>query len=223
MTTQTCSVEGCGAKRLARGYCANHYYRLKRQGSLQTLRERGLLAEQNTCSVEGCGEQAVAGGRASDGPFLCHTHSVKLKRSGTLKRLVFGKKWRAAQSVAHRTPLSFVDDTPDPRPGHRGFLAVNTVSEIRSKAMKRGKKWSLEPEEAFKLITAPCHYCGAPANWPEGRNGIDRADNRKHYTTENTVSCCYSCNSAKGSRTQEEFRAWLQRASTHYASRKAKA
>lgn len=209
--TETCTAEGCHAPFYAKGLCKNHYYRLRRQGSLLTLGERGLLVGQQPCSVKGCGKPATARGKKGQPKLLCNTHYVKLWRSGTLKRTVFGKEWRERQSVSKRTPLSYLDPTPDLRKGHRGFLAVNVVADIRAKAQGRRKKWLLKPEEAYKLITGSCHYCGAASGWPETRNGIDRKDNVKHYTRENSVSCCMTCNAAKGRLTEQGFKDWAAR------------
>lgn len=51
------------------------------------------------------------------------------------------------------------------------------------------------------IIAKPCHYCGEI----EGRRGIDRIDNSKGYTRENSVPCCKNCNYMKKNLTKENF------------------
>ena len=50
-------------------------------------------------------------------------------------------------------------------------------------------------------------------------NGIDRIDNTKGYLSDNCVSCCSHCNTAKMQMTYEDFRKWVtavyERISTH--------
>jgi NUMOD3 motif len=111
--------------------------------------------------------------------------------------------------------LSKLDTMKDPRPGYRGYFAANTVDDIRCKAKKRGKEWSIDSVYAYKLIIASCHYCGHTPNWPESRVGIDRIDNNKGYIYGNCVSCCFTCNSAKKELTTEEFIDWIKRIYNH--------
>lgn len=97
---------------------------------------------------------------------------------------------------------------------------MNIVNEVKQKALKRGKKWLLQPEEAYALVTGPCRYCGSASGWPESRNGIDRVDNADSYTVENSVSCCTTCNSAKGTKTVVDFVAWVEKVHAHLSSQK---
>lgn len=39
-------------------------------------------------------------------------------------------------------------------------------------------------------------------------NGIDRIDNAKGYTIENSVTCCKRCNFAKRNMSYDEFISW---------------
>jgi hypothetical protein len=42
-------------------------------------------------------------------------------------------------------------------------------------------------------------------------SGIDRKDNNKGYTLENSVSCCTQCNTAKLNFTTEQFMDWIEK------------
>lgn len=95
------------------------------------------------------------------------------------------------------------------------------ISDYKQKAKKHRLNYKLT-EEQFKEITQKdCYYCGAkPNNVTRSPtyngdyiyNGLDRIDNAKGYTMENVVSCCKTCNSAKGILTIQEFKDWLERA-----------
>ncbi len=126
---------------------------------------------------------------------------------------------RAKISAANRgqklSELSKLDGIRDMRPGYRGFLAANTIDDIRHKAKKRGKEWSIDSVEAYKMIIAPCRYCGFAPNWPESHIGIDRVDNSKGYVAGNCVPCCFTCNSAKKELSEKEFFEWVKRISNH--------
>lgn len=62
--------------------------------------------------------------------------------------------------------------------------------------------------EIHALIAKSCHWCGqtranthgkkAYVRGNRGWNGLDRLDNKKDYTHENTVPCCGPCNMMKG-------------------------
>jgi hypothetical protein len=80
-------------------------------------------------------------------------------------------------------------------------------------------------ETFLELSQQPCHYCGrlphktySIASSKKGKcsvamlqdgnfiyNGLDRVDNSKGHSPDNVVPCCYRCNTAKHTMTQEEF------------------
>lgn len=87
---------------------------------------------------------------------------------------------------------------------------LRTVAPMKRGATIRGAPWELSPDEAVRLITAPCHYCGTPPrtrirDTSFYRNGIDRKDNSKGYTKDNCVPCCWRCNRAKNILSADEF------------------
>jgi len=71
-------------------------------------------------------------------------------------------------------------------------------------AQYRGHEFCLTLEE-FKVITSSnCYYCNdEPGQFKKSKtsfykyNGVDRVDNTKGYTLQNTVASCGSCNSLK--------------------------
>lgn len=86
------------------------------------------------------------------------------------------------------------------------------------------------------MIHLPCHYCGRqdcnkidipsksrdriPLLQNFRYNGIDRVDNTKGYTIQNTVPCCMVCNRAKNSMSYREFIEYLDALTSHRSSGK---
>lgn len=194
-----CSIEGCEKPVKVRGWCMMHYTRWQRHGDPLYRRQ---FKRDEPCSVDGCERKKWAAG-------YCHTHYAKIRRTGTLEKINHGPEWKRKMSLARKTELSHLDPTPDPK--HRGYLAVNLVNDLRYKARQRGIEWQLSNVEAYRLITGECVYCGYTPDWPNERIGIDRVNNFKGYTIENSVACCTTCNSAKMSRTMDEFKEWVKR------------
>lgn len=51
--------------------------------------------------------------------------------------------------------------------------------------------------------------------------GLDRRDSSRGYDLDNVVPCCRACNVAKNDMTVDEFRAWLLRVYSFWASKPA--
>jgi hypothetical protein len=94
-------------------------------------------------------------------------------------------------------------------------FAINVrLSTYRGAARKRGFVFELSRDQFVKIILEDCWYCGRPpqTTWRKTKresapnlNGIDRVDNAKGYTVENSVPCCGPCNRAKHTLGCEEF------------------
>lgn len=87
------------------------------------------------------------------------------------------------------------------------------INQKRHCAHSRGKTWNLTNIEAAQLIIQPCNYCGS---LPNPYNGIDRVDNSIGYELGNVVPCCKYCNSAKSTKTLEEFKDHILKIYTHF-------
>lgn len=144
------------------------------------------------CSVTGCSIKHFA-------LELCRKHHARFKRHGT------------TESKYDKSGYDKLGGVKDVKPGRRGSLAVNIINDIKYKAIQRGKSWQLTHVQAFDLITRNCTYCDHAPKWPTDRVGIDRIDNNVGYHIDNCVSCCFTCNSAKGVMSREEFKDWVDR------------
>lgn len=94
-----------------------------------------------------------------------------------------------------------------------GEAAFNgLLGMYRNNAKAHGRCFGLTPDQFRRLTKQDCHYCGRPPSRvtksTKGHgtytySGIDRVDNSKGYTPENTVPSCRLCNVVKGSITKE--------------------
>jgi hypothetical protein len=90
--------------------------------------------------------------------------------------------------------------------------SVYHTYELR--AGKNNLAWELTDAKFDELTQKDCHYCGCPPANVASRmflngdfvyNGIDRMDNLRGYTIDNTVSCCGTCNKMKRDLSVKEF------------------
>jgi 5-methylcytosine-specific restriction endonuclease McrA len=98
-----------------------------------------------------------------------------------------------------------------------------TLYAYRKHAKKRGLTFDLDRKTLARLIEHPCFYCGKIGTnrtyaykKPNEEdvfyhNGIDRIENEKGYTIENSVSCCKLCNHMKWSLS---FKEWIEHMQT---------
>lgn len=115
-------------------------------------------------------------------------------------------------------------------------LEYNLFSDYRKKASYRNISFELD-YDYFRLLTKNnCNYCGSkPSNIKTRHrnnkiasnvilyyNGIDRVDNTKGYTKENSVSCCKICNQAKHTMSLIDFLNWINRVYNHVKKTAAK-
>lgn len=72
---------------------------------------------------------------------------------------------------------------------------------VKGANRKNAVSWNLDLEQFEKFWQKPCFYCGNPIE----TIGLDRINNYIGYCESNVVSCCKTCNFAKGNKTTEEF------------------
>lgn len=79
-------------------------------------------------------------------------------------------------------------------------------------AKSRGLAWELTRENVAALIFGKCSYCGMDDKEKHGVKyvGIDRVNNDRGYTLDNTVPCCWQCNAAKRGVTENFWKIWRE-------------
>jgi hypothetical protein len=94
----------------------------------------------------------------------------------------------------------------------------------RAKAAKMKRSFELTLEQFRSITSSHCFYCGQPpqaVSWGGQKyidntwscyhfNGVDRWDNSKGYTQENTVPACEVCNRAKHQMSATDFIAYIR-------------
>jgi hypothetical protein len=106
--------------------------------------------------------------------------------------------------------------------GHGEYAIRTTLRHYEDGATRRGHGWKLSRPQAMELFAGPCHFCGLPpsnvcrkSSGSFTYSGIDRLNNLQGYELQNCVSCCVTCNKAKRTLTEEQFRAWISRLVRH--------
>lgn len=98
--------------------------------------------------------------------------------------------------------------------------ALNILwSRYKVNAKRRNIEFLMSKEIFENLVFSSCSFCGQIPNTPvnyRGReialyNGIDRINGNKPYTDDNTQTCCWICNRAKGGLSTEQFNDWIKR------------
>lgn len=132
------------------------------------------------------------------------------------ERLVFGGSLTYGSSVScgcYRQELSYGREPGNKLPkGEATFRLI--FKHYKYQAARKNRVWELTLEQFRKLTKSNCYYCGDPpltlmrgtrnTSWYT-YNGVDRADNNKGYTVENSVTCCKKCNMAKGTMSHTEY------------------
>lgn len=90
----------------------------------------------------------------------------------------------------------------------------NTPRGSYRSILNRSKRWDdavISLDEFVEIISNPCTYCGED----EKRIGVDRADNSRGYSIENSVPCCANCNYMKKTLTREDFLSHIEKIFNH--------
>ena len=99
-------------------------------------------------------------------------------------------------------------NTP-PRSGHRRWRSVASALRVKldnakQRVKRTGSDCALTPEqllETFHRQGGRCYYTGIGLTYDRGGDtdlSIDRVDNRRGYTPDNVVICCWRVNNKKG-------------------------
>lgn len=115
---------------------------------------------------------------------------------------------------------------PGPRPERRVPTSAfkKVVNQYKAGARKRHLEFALTEDDLLRLFSGTCFYCEAlPISTSRTQyssfryNGIDRKDNSKGYTLENSVTCCRWCNEMKWDHALDQFLNQIQNIYLHTA------
>lgn len=96
------------------------------------------------------------------------------------------------------------------------------LHRYKKSAKERGHSFDLQLEDFINKVESNCYYCNSSReesinfisnskdeSYKYQYNGIDRVDNTKGYSNDNTVPCCTKCNLAKRQMNISEFKQWI--------------
>lgn len=107
-------------------------------------------------------------------------------------------------------------------PGHAARKEVHK-HYIRG-AKRRGHEWGITYDYFCEYTQKHCYYCGIAPKQKASvgtkwscylYNGLDRIDNKLGYVPSNIVTCCRTCNFAKGKMSSEDFIKWVEAVFDH--------
>lgn len=87
---------------------------------------------------------------------------------------------------------------------------------FKQKAKQRNIKVEIDYQEFVTLMSLKCFYCDDVVD----TIGIDRVDNDKHYTFNNTVRCCITCNKMKLDLNTKDFYKQIFKIANNYSRTK---
>jgi hypothetical protein len=109
-------------------------------------------------------------------------------------------------------------------------LERSVFSRYKTTAKKKNLEFNLKYYEFKKISESPCAYCGEIGSIKNIHkkynqfnyfcNGIDRVDNSKGYTLENSVACCSWCNSMKNTHNVKDFIDKINKIQKHLTTNK---
>lgn len=147
------------------------------------------------------------------GLFSCECGSMV---TAPISKVKSGRK-RSCGCLFLEVNKSFVDTIRKPK----GVAAMNDCYAAYMRGAKlRNYEFSLTREEFFSIIVKPCIYCSDSLTQEKKTRsstgsfyytGIDRYDNKKGYTKENSVPCCKKCNRIKTDMSIEELDIQLEK------------
>lgn len=133
---------------------------------------------------------------------ICICGNTKVVKS---KRLVGGET--KSCGCLHDEMVGTTDESK------RMIKVKGIIDNYKYNSTKRNHSYELSDEEAIKLLTGNCHYCGVePLHYHNKDvnkifpyNGIDRKNSYEGYNINNCVSCCRTCNYLKNSMSYDRF------------------
>ena len=81
---------------------------------------------------------------------------------------------------------------------------------LEKSAKKRNISVDMNAYIYEKMLKIGCIFCGESL-LDKGGYCLDRHDNTKGYTEDNSSPCCIDCNKAKGTRTPQEYFDWIKK------------
>jgi 5-methylcytosine-specific restriction endonuclease McrA len=203
--TRLCSVEGCGDKHFARGFCRAHYKRWRKVAYPEKVVDEARRAREKYRGKKV--ERQRAWRKANPG---WTREWQKARRLADPERgREASRRWRRlnlektrAQERARRAARKTTSDKKPART--RANNPTKLASNHRYRAGKRGVESTLTAAEWLILLSMSpvCYWCGRPFNTRRGatHDHVLPLSRGGANTLQNSVCACFQCNTRKGSR-----------------------
>lgn len=106
------------------------------------------------------------------------------------KRKIYDKQYRQRSEVKKNNLIR-----------QRKWTKNNPFLVYKHQAEQRKLEFDLTFEQFMTFWQKSCYYCGLEIKTIR----LDRIDNKKGYTIDNCVSCCWCCNQMKKAKSQADF------------------
>lgn len=150
------------------------------------------------CTYAGCGRQSLVKG-------MCQKHYQKKYEK---ENPDYVEKKKAATRAWYRR-------NPSKTSAHR-MSPKARFANFRKCAQNRKLEVTVSFDEFCSLIILPCFYCGG--SLPPQGSGIDRINSDTGYVNGNVRPCCGSCNTAKNTMTENQFKEWVLKVFNYWVS-----
>ncbi len=81
------------------------------------------------------------------------------------------------------------------------YTLKGKYKEYKKAAKQRGIEFNITFEQFMTFWQKDCSYCGDKIKTV----GLDRVNNTEGYVVSNILSCCWTCNKVKKTRSRQEF------------------
>jgi hypothetical protein len=169
MSERVCSVEGCDRKHMARSWCAMHYQRWYRTGSLE-VRQVAI----RVCSITGCGRKHLGRG-------MCRLHYARWRKHGspfTVRR----SGGRNADFDAWTTSRGY----------QRRWLPDHPLAQADGQVYEH-QVVALESFGGTTRTPHQCWSCGKQVRWRSTLQVVFLDGDRQNVDPSNLAPSCIGC------------------------------
>jgi hypothetical protein len=127
--------------------------------------------------------------------FNCLRCGKRIVRKGNMQKYCGNRKDKKSCSyIKYRESMTSLKEK-------YSIMPIHFFNLYKNGAKKRNYEFKITVEDLMEFWRKPCYYCNSDIEYVK----IDRVDNKKGYTLDNLVSCCWLCNQMKKAYTKELF------------------
>lgn len=178
-----CSILDCNEPSHSRSLCSAHYRRVLRGNLEVSAPYKKKVRTRSACKVEECKKPHYGKG-------FCNIHLRRYRLYGDPQKGFEPPQYVCSIEGCGKKAFEHLKCK-----NHANRLYRNRFTTSKRVAKQRGFCWEIEETDYYSLISNVCFYCSGELC--KTGVGLDRKDNTKGYTLENSVPCCKNCNILK--------------------------